>query len=203
MIDLDENHDFFIKSHTNVDECISLELAVFVLQQANISQAKTPLTELARSIHKQYYNFIELTTESVASASRELFSDMTKHSEKKYNNKSINLDEDTKQNLFTVISQALPRSDSSEIDEIFESGDFVNYLGKKQFYELIKDNPELIVDGEFFELSEENYDEIVTETFEVLDSLFEISDLPNSAKLEAWKLRDYKSKLDTIDHWKI
>ena len=90
-----------------------------------------------------------------------------------------------------------------DIQDVFKTGDFINYLSYEKFYELITMDASLLFDNEFFAINdEENYDQSISETLLVLEPILDVLRFTDVMPLDKYQMIDYKNKLDTLSEWK-
>jgi hypothetical protein len=152
----DPRHAVFTQSLIEPVDCLVEELGYQILMRSSASQQEYPLSQVTASLRQKYFPWTLSSYEGLRDEASGLLDELTEFfTEALAPLAPLPLDsvsEDDRRSLSEVVAR-VDRAGEERVREVIENGEYPRYLGARCLPDLIARWPELVLDGQFLNVS--------------------------------------------------
>lgn len=205
---------FFSSSFINPADALLNELAYHFHTVSQNELSKIPITLIELSLRRKYFRSTHPDLEGLNNSINRFVSDISEHvierAKRSNENPSCLLNSEVTQNIKSRIAKSEYKN-SSEIDKIISSWNFLSYVTPEALWSIIKQRPQFVFDGQFFRQiweseiqSSPSNSALLNEVRIILDDLAWFIDNKSNFSLTVWqsKFKRVIAAVEILNLWR-
>ena len=143
----------FKETFFRLEDFLVNEIAYFLHNEANVKLEDFPLSLIRRSLQKKYFPDLYPEIDFLRQEIDSITESLANHLEKAIKNINFNSKDLSKESIERILkrmSYGTPTESASQMNEIIEKGEFIQFADFEIYIEIFKKFPQILFDGSFF-----------------------------------------------------